>query len=44
MEDAIDFTRCFAVDYAGACAKLRAAAETAGASLASYRHPAASAP
>lgn len=40
----IDFTRSYAVDYSGARAKFRAAAEAAGASLTSYRHPAASGP
>ena len=44
MGDKIDFTRSFAVDYAGARAKFRASAEAAGASPASYKHAGASGP
>ena len=35
----IDFTQSFAIDYAGARAKFRAAAAALGASVVEYRHP-----
>lgn len=40
----IDFTRSYALDYAGARVKFRDAAEAAGATLTSHRHPTAFAP